>query len=136
VVGLAQGNIPSARAKNSENRWECHDLLDGMVEWSKQEVNTSKRIIWTWSMCNYKCRGLVVGLPQGNVPYTRAKNSENRWEYHDLMNVKKQLTGREVNTSKRVIWRWSMCNYKGIGLVVGCAQGNVASTRAKNSENH
>jgi hypothetical protein len=78
VVILAQGNIPSARAKNSENRWECHDLLDGMVEWSKQEVNTSKGIIWTSSMCNYKGRGLVVGLAQLNLPSARTKNSENR----------------------------------------------------------
>jgi hypothetical protein len=77
-----------------------------------------------------------VGLAQLNIPSARAKNSENQWEYHDLMNVKKQLTGREVNTSKRVIWTWSMCNYKGRGLVVGCAQGNVPSARAKNSENY
>jgi hypothetical protein len=41
VVGLAQLNLPSARAKNSENGWEYHDVMEVMVEWSEQEVNTS-----------------------------------------------------------------------------------------------
>jgi hypothetical protein len=38
-------------------------------------------------MCNYKGRGLVVGLAELNVSSARAKNSENRWEYHDLMDA-------------------------------------------------
>jgi hypothetical protein len=86
-------------------------------------------------MCNYKGRGPVVGLAQLNIPSAGAKISENRWEYHDLMNVNEQLRGREVNTLKRVIWTWSMCNYKGRGPVVGLAQLNLPSARAKNSEN-
>jgi hypothetical protein len=104
VVGLAQLNIPSARAKNSENRWEYHDLMNVNKQLTGGEVDTSKRVICTWSMCNYKGRGPVVGLAQLNIPSARAKNSENQWEYHDLMNVNEKLTGREVNTSKRVIW--------------------------------
>jgi hypothetical protein len=109
--------------------------MDVIVEWREQEVNTSKRVIWTWSMCNYKGRGLVVGLPQLNVPSARAKNSENQQECHDLMNGIMEWTKQEVDTSKRVIWTRSMCNYKGRGLVVGVAQLNVPSARAKNSKN-
>jgi hypothetical protein len=78
VVGVAQGNVPSARAKNSENQWECHDLMNIIVQWSEPEVDTSKRTIRMWCMCNYKSRGLVVGVPELNVSSARAKNSENR----------------------------------------------------------
>jgi hypothetical protein len=70
---LDKGAFPSARAKNSENQREYHDLIDVIVEWSKQDVNTSKRAIWTWSICNCKGRGLVVGLAQGNVPLCQSK---------------------------------------------------------------
>jgi hypothetical protein len=48
---------------------------------------------------NYRGRGLVVGLAQGNVPSTRAKKSENEWEYHDLMDVIVEWSERKFNTS-------------------------------------
>jgi hypothetical protein len=71
--------------------------MDEIVEWRKQEVNTSKRVIWTWSMCNYKGRGLVVGRAQGNIPSARAKNSENQREYDDLRYIIERWGGQQVN---------------------------------------
>jgi hypothetical protein len=76
--------FPSARAKNSENWRECHDLMNIIVEWSEREADTSKRTMRMWSMCNYKGRGLVVGLPELNVSSAGAKNSENQKEYDDV----------------------------------------------------
>jgi hypothetical protein len=77
VVGLVKGNVLSARAKNSENQWECHDVLNGMVEWRTWKVNTSRRVIWTWSMHKYRGRRLVIGAAKGNVLSGKVKNSEN-----------------------------------------------------------
>jgi hypothetical protein len=37
--------IHSTGAKNSENQQECHDVMDVIVEWREQEVDTSKRPI-------------------------------------------------------------------------------------------
>jgi hypothetical protein len=54
-------------------------------------------------VCNLKGIGLVVGLAKGNVLSARAKNSENWCECHDLMDVKKEVTGQEVDTPKSVI---------------------------------
>jgi hypothetical protein len=38
-------------------------------------------------VCNYRGRGLVVGVAQRYVPFATDKNSENRGEYDDLMDV-------------------------------------------------
>jgi hypothetical protein len=45
VVVLAQGNDLSAKAKNSENGWECDDLMDRKKEVTGQGVDTSKSVI-------------------------------------------------------------------------------------------
>jgi transcription elongation factor GreA-like protein len=53
--------------KNSENWRQCLDLMDVIEEWSKQEVKAIKRGIWKWFRCNYRGRGQLVVLAQGNV---------------------------------------------------------------------
>jgi hypothetical protein len=55
-----------ARAKNSENHGEYDDVKDVIKELMKQRVDPLKGMLWGWSMRNYKGRGLVVGLTQGN----------------------------------------------------------------------
>jgi hypothetical protein len=120
-VGLAQLNLPSVRAKNSENQGEYQDLMNVKKQLIRREVDTSKRTIRGRSLCNLMGIGLVVGLAQGNIPSARSKNSENRWECHDLLDGMVEWSKQEVNTSKRAIWTWSMCNYKSRGLVVGLA---------------
>jgi hypothetical protein len=77
--------------------------MDVIVKWREQEVNTSKRVIWTRSMCNYKGRGIVAGHAQGNIPSTRAKNDENQRECHDLLGGMVEWSKQEVNTFKRTI---------------------------------
>jgi hypothetical protein len=108
--------------------------MDVIVEWREQEVNKSKRVIWTWSMCNYKGRCLVVGCAQENIPSDRAKNSENHGEYDDVKDVIKELMKRLVDTLKGMLWGWPKCNMKAIALVVILAQGNITSARAKKNE--
>jgi len=38
------GVFPSAKAKNSENQGEYHDIVDAMIHLRGRKVNTSKRI--------------------------------------------------------------------------------------------
>jgi hypothetical protein len=43
MVVLAEGCVPLCQSKNRENQQKFHDLMDGMVELIKQEVNRHKR---------------------------------------------------------------------------------------------
>ena len=38
-----KGVFPTTKVENSENEREYHDIIDAMVEWMGQGVDTSKR---------------------------------------------------------------------------------------------
>jgi hypothetical protein len=73
VVGPAQGNVSSARAKNSEIQRDYDDLKYVMKELMDRRVDTSKSTTWWWMTSNFNGRALMVDLGQGCIPLCQSK---------------------------------------------------------------
>jgi hypothetical protein len=65
-----KGVFTSAKAKNSENQGEHHDIIDAVVHLRGRKLNTSKRTLWGWSPSILSRRGQEVVLAGGGFYLT------------------------------------------------------------------
>jgi hypothetical protein len=70
---LHKGVFPSARAKNSENQGEYHDMIYATEKLKGRQVDTSKRSIWGWSRYDLEGRAWLAVLAQGGVSLFQSK---------------------------------------------------------------
>jgi hypothetical protein len=120
---LQEGVFPAARAKNCENQREYHDLTYVIEGLSRRRVNRFKRTPWGRSTFNLNGRAGGVVWHEGVFPSLRAKNSENQSEYHGIIDAMVELSGRQVDTSKRTLWGRSTSNLNGRAWVAVLEQG-------------
>jgi len=123
-VRLSMPKIAKIKENIMLSLMQCYHWGDSELVHPRQRHEATPRPIWTAGH-----GGLF--WHEGVFPSLRAQNSENQREYHDIIDAMVELSGRQVDTSKRTPWGRSTYDLECRAWMVVLAQGCVSLCQSK-----